>query len=229
MQIYCDGGQKTHTTKTALTKKRALVQTISYGIRVELGGDESVELSGRRTGRTINGLHEQFAFIESVIFADAHNGNTFNTVIYTDCLSLTGMWMLPDVATRLQSGVAKRFRKDLARLDKYYSKRVLELAFDYFLYAKVVWVKGHNANNCIGNMRADHLATMAYESRTPVPFEAWLKTGFAKHDKEIGKHRRVYAAFGNTLHKEKQVWPQSTMTSSERSLKLSASATESSK
>jgi len=202
MQIYCDGGQKTHQTKTALTKKRALVQTISFGIRVELGGDESAELSGRRTGRTINGLHEQFAFIEAVIFADAHNGNTFNTVIYTDCIGLTGMWMLPTLSERMSTGLARRFRKDLDRLDKYYSKRILDLAFDYFLFAKVVWVKGHDTNKCIGNARADYLATMAYESRTPQPFEKWIRVGFAKYDGN-GKHHRVYAAFGNTL-KEKQ-------------------------
>ena len=173
MQIFCDGGSA--KSNAIYGKDRAL---ISWGVKI-IGDGHDVELMGSRiVGIEQSASHELIAFIEAVIWAHSHNGNTLNTRFFTDYISLTELRR--PVLQENRFHLPKHLKCALKKVAQLYSKPTLKLIEQYLIFAEINWVKGHG--DCTYHNRADYLSTVAREiaagtSRAPLSFDDWVKKG----------------------------------------------------
>lgn len=197
MIIYCDGSTF-HFIKPAEIEKYGKDKiSISWGIKIE-EGEYGVELMGQRVlPIKYAGSHEIIAFIEAVIYAVAHNGNTLNTVFYTDYMNVTDATK-PTFGSYAELGTAMQMKKFKAKIKSFmswvsdlYSKETLEIVEQFLIFARIKWVKGHSG--CVNNHRADYLARHAHQVAmgrgvTFQQFEEWLHRGESLYTPAIKKN-----------------------------------------
>ena len=188
MIIYCDGGAK---ESKKYGKGNAL---LSWGIRIEDASGPTELFGSKVVPRALVGKHETVAFIEAVIYAHAHNGNTLNTKFVTDAIGLS-YFHRPVLREHLYTA-DKRIKSLINGVKTLYSEATLKLAEQYLIFAQISWVKGHQ--KCINHNRADYLATVARQIATDpstqvVSFEEWLSDGHIQYG--ASGHKLWHAPF----------------------------------
>lgn len=163
---------------------------IGYGVRVELNG--GIEHYGNRivNPKTDNSLHEYFAFIEAARLARHLGIKPADCHIITDLQALVyGSQGGLDVG-HSANGHRPALLKALIKVRKYYPTKTFNDALVY-LTSRFSWQPGHC--HCVGNRRADHLATNGRIGTAAVEYDKWLKTAYSKHIN--GKQRVFFVPF----------------------------------
>lgn len=180
MIIFCDGSTFEVTKPADIKKYGKDVASLSWGIKIE-DGNFPIEIMGQRfLPKQYRGAHEIIAFIEAVIFANAHNGNTLNTVFYTDYQNITDICKTVRAENRYT--LRQKIKQHLDGVKDLYSADIINLAEQYLIFAQINWVKGHSG--CVNNHRADYLSRSAHKIaigniHQTLSFEKWLRDYFA--------------------------------------------------
>ena len=180
MIIYCDGSTFEITKPAVIKKYGENVASLSWGIKIE-DGNFPIEIMGQRfLPKQYRGAHEIIAFVEAVIWANAHNGNTLNTVFYTDYQKITDM--CKPAHTKNKHKLSESVKRQLMWVKDLYTADILNLAEQYMIFAQINWVKGHSG--CVNNHRADYLSRSAHKiaiGNVPhaLSFEKWLGDYFS--------------------------------------------------
>lgn len=180
MIIYCDGSTNELTQQQHIDKFGSDVASLSWGIKIE-HGHHPIEIMGQRfLPKRYRGAHEHFAFVEAVVYAMSHNGNTLNTTIYTDYQNITDMaW---PVMMKNPHALPKNIKRHFDDIRDFYSKDVMYMVEQFLIFGQIKWVKGHS--NCLNNLRVDYLARSAFKIAVGTinqieEFDVWMQRRIA--------------------------------------------------
>lgn len=171
MIIFCDGSS---------SKIKHEHYVVSWGIKIEHSVHGCEIWGTQEVDWRLHGCHESFAFIESVVQANARGAKPEEVVFYTDDEAVA--YGAYDRSTGWEfNGRKADFDHRLNLLSGFYSDETLNLVREYSLKSRFVKVKGHKKT--VNNLRVDYLAAQAKRTKLGAcepfqDFETWLGDGF---------------------------------------------------